>query len=371
MTEQMVLSRLQKVREELVEQGLDAIFAVHNEQIPNPNVRYLSGFSGSTAVLLISADEALIIADGRYYEQVEQEVEVFELRKLPVGTPYGDFIHETIKSMGIKSLGFDPDHTLYSSHQKLVSSLPNMELKAVHGIVENLRIAKCDEEIELIRQASNIAIKAFLKVIEIPVRGKSENEVAARLEYEMRLLGSERIAFETILCSGPRSSIIHGKPSENKLKLGDLVIFDFGAVYKGYCSDITRTCVVGEPNEEKLELHAMLQKAQHEAAAVAVPGAMGRDVDAVARKVITDAGYGDRFGHGLGHGLGLLVHEAPGLGPASEAKLQANSLVTIEPGVYFPGEGGMRLEDDFIVSEGGAIRVADGLAQELFVLRYE
>ena len=371
MTKQLLLSRLRKVRKELAQQGLDAIFATHSENLPNPNVMYLSGFSGSTGIIVVSNKEALIITDGRYFEQVEQEVAGYELRRLPIGTTYGDFLSETIESMGVKSLGFDPDHTLYSSHQKLANALLNVELKAVHGVVEDLRIVKSREEIKLTRRACEIAIEAFLKLVKAPVRGKTERELAALLEYEMRMLGAERIAFETILCSGPRSSVIHGKPSDNRLKPGDLVIVDFGAVHKGYSSDFTRTCVVGQPSAKQQELFSVLKKAQRDAATAAAPGATCKDVDAVARKVIKKAGHGDKFGHGLGHGIGLLVHEAPQLGPTSETKLQSNMLLTIEPGIYFPGEGGLRLEDDFFVTEDGAIRVVDGLAQELFVLRYD
>jgi len=371
MTKQLVASRLNKVRKELAQQGLDAVFATHSENLPNPNVRYLSGFSGSTGIIVVSKKEALIITDGRYFEQVEQEVMGFELRKLPPGAGYGDFLNETIKELGVKSLGFDPDHTLYSSHQKLANALLDVELKAVPSVVEDLRIVKSKKEIALTRKACDIAIEAFLRLVELNVRGKTERELAAYLEYEMRKLGAEKSAFDLILCSGPRSSVIHGAPSDNKLKPGDLVIVDFGAVYKGYNSDFTRTCVVGEPSTRQQGLFSVLKKAQHKAARAAVPGALCKAVDAVGRNVIKKAGYGDKFGHGLGHGIGLLVHEAPQLGPTSETKLQPNMLVTIEPGIYFPGEGGLRLEDDFIVAEGGAVRIADGLAQGLFVLKYD
>ncbi len=370
MTKQLVASRLKKVRKELARQGLDAIIATHSENLPNPNVQYLSGFSGSTGIIVVAKNEAFIITDGRYFEQVEQEVVGFELRKLPTGAVYGDFLSETIKELGVKSLGFDPNHTLYSSHQKLANALLDVELKAVPNVLEDLRIVKSKEEIGLIRKACDIAIEAFLRLVELNVQGKTERELAAYLEYEMLKLGAQKSAFDIILCSGPRSSVIHGKPSHNKLKPGDLVIVDFGAVYKGYHSDFTRTCVVGQPSAKQQELFSVLKKAQRNAAKAAVPGAVCKDVDSVARDVIKKAGYGDAFGHGLGHGIGLLVHEAPQLSPMSDTKLQLNMLTTIEPGIYFPGEGGLRLEDDFIVAEEGAVRIADGLAQELFVLRY-
>jgi len=371
MTKQLVLSRLRNVRKELERQGLDAIFATHGENPPNPNVRYLSAFSGSTGIIIVSKTDALIITDGRYFEQVEQEVVGFELRKLPAGATYNDFLSETIKELGVKSLGFDPEHTLCSSHQKLANALLGIELKAVPNVIEDMRIVKSKEEIGLIRKACEIAIEAFLKLVELNVRGKTERELAAYLDYEMRMLGAEKSAFDTILCSGPRSSVIHGLPSDNELRPGDLVIVDFGAVHKGYRSDLTRTCVVGEPSAKQQEQFFLLKKAQSSAAKAAKPGAVCKAVDAVARDVIKEAGYGDKFGHGLGHGIGLLVHEAPQLGPTSETELREDMLITIEPGIYFPGEGGLRLEDDFIVKEGGAARIADGLAQDLFVLRYD
>ena len=371
MSKRVALARLKRVRAELARQGLDAIFAAHSETVGNRNVRYLSGFSGSTGIVLVGKTEAIIITDGRYFEQVEQEVTGFVLKRLPVGVTYSDFLCETIKKMGVKTLGFDPDHMLYSSHQKLSNTLLGVELKPVYGVVEDLRIVKSKEEIGLTKKACEIAIEAFLKLVQVNVRGRTERGLAADLEHEMRKLGAEKASFETIFCSGPRSSLIHGKPSDNQFRPGDLVIVDFGAVYGGYCSDLTRTCVVGKRTTEQQELFSILKKAQYAAAKAAVPGAAGKHVDAVARDVIKEAGYGDKFGHGLGHGIGLLVHEAPQLGPISETKLQANMLTTIEPGIYFPGKGGLRLEDDFVVKDDGAVRISDGLSQELFVLKYD
>jgi len=371
MSKKVSLERLERVRARLARQGLDAMLVAHGETIGDPNVRYLSGFSGSSGMLLIGRTDAIIITDGRYFEQVEEEVTAFALEKLPVGVTYNGFLCDTITKMGIRTLGFDPNHMLYSTHQQLANELSGVELRPSYNIVEDLRIVKSEEEIDFIRKACKIAIEAFLKLIQVNVKGRTERELAADLEHEMRRLGAEKTSFETILCAGPRSSIIHGKPSDNQFKPGDLVIVDFGAVYEGYCSDLTRTCVVGEATTEQQELFSIVKRAQHAAARAAVPGAIGKDVDAVARDLITEAGYGDKFGHGLGHGIGLLVHESPQLGPISEIKLRANMLTTVEPGIYFPGKWGLRLEDDFIVTDGGGVRLSDGLPQELFVLKYD
>lgn len=371
MNKKTALDRLKRLRAKLAEQQLDAFYASHTENLSNPNVQYLSGFAGSTAIILITPKDAFIITDARYFERVEQEVVGFELKKLTVGATYGDFVSEIIQKMGIKNLGFDSNHTIFSSYRKLRDSLPGVELKGVQQLVEDMRVVKSAEEIELIRKSCEVSVEAFKRLIDLDVKGRTEKELAAFLDYHMRLFGAEKQAFDTILCSGPRSSIIHGTPSDNELKPGDLVIVDFGASMNGYCADFTRTCVVAEPSAEQQRLFSILKKAQQAAARAAVPDAPCKDIDAAARDVIKAEGLGDAFSHGLGHGIGLRVHEGPQVGPTSESVMQANMVTTIEPGVYFPGQGGLRLEDDFVITQQGAVRITEELEQELFVLKYE
>ncbi|MCD6327697.1 aminopeptidase P family protein [bacterium] len=370
MNENVSQERLIKVRAELAKRGLDGYFATHSENMPNYNVRFLTGFSGSTAIIVISESEASIITDGRYFEQVAQEVAGFTLKKLPPGVLYSDYLTQVVGEMGIKSLGFDSASTTVASFEKTKADLAKIKLTGIQKLIEPFRAIKTKEEIALIRDSVILASEAFKRLVEVNVRDKTENELSAYLEYQMRLLGAEKISFETILCSGARSSIIHGKPSGNKLQPGDLVIVDFGCVLNSYCSDLTRTCVVGEPSVEQKHWFAVVKEAQFAAAEAARPGTLCRDVDAVARKIISDAGFGEFFSHGLGHGVGLQVHEAPQIGPSSEGTLEAGMIVTIEPGIYFEGKAGLRLEDDFVIGEAGAIRVADVLGSKLFVLDY-
>ena len=361
--EAVAASRLSKAREKLSSNQLDAFFT--SEQ---PNLRYLSGFSGSTGIVLITRSDSFIVTDGRYFEQVEQEVVGYSLKRLPVGRPYIDYLCDLFRELSLSRVGYESENLSVAFLNRVRSLAGDVELVPTERLVEDLRLVKSEDEVQLIKQAAELSFLAFRKIISESVGGRTERELAARLEYEMRLLGSERLQFEVILCSGARSSIIHGKPSDKALERGDLVIVDFGFVLDGYCSDVTRTCVVGEPSADQRRLFSLLKEAQHSAALAARPQVLCKQVDSVARNIISQAGFGEAFAHGLGHGIGLQVHEAPQLSPASETRLQSGMTITLEPGVYFPGKGGLRLEDDFVVTSDGAVRLTDSLPQELFVL---
>ncbi len=326
--------------------------------IVNPiNVRYLSGFTGGEAQLLITDRENFLITDFRYIEQAGLETEG-AYKVLNGGRDPGKFLHKLAKENRIKNIFIEEDFITYKEYKNLRESLNGIMLLDGSGKVERLRSIKDETETALIYQAARIGDAALERVIRYIRPGMTELQVKNRLEYEMMELGASGTSFETIVASGKRSAMPHGTASEKVIDDGDIVTVDFGCIYKGYCSDMTRTFFVG--NTEKRDETKALEKIYHivntareKAIKAAKAGITGKDLDFVARSYIREMGYGENFGHGLGHGVGLMIHEAPNANTSNDRPLEANSIITIEPGIYIEGLGGVRIEDMIIIKDGG------------------
>ncbi len=339
------MTRVNRLRALLAQHQLDAIL-IHKPE----NRTYLTGFTGSAGVALVTERDALLLVDFRYVEQAAAEAPEWEVVKVaPQAT---DTVVEIVRRGELRRIGFESDGLTYKQYGELAKALQPSELVPVDGL-DRLRWVKDTEELARIRKAAAIADAAFAHVRSLLRPGIRERDVALELEFFMRRHGADKEAFETIVASGVRSSLPHGRASDKVLASGEFVTLDFGAVVRGYHSDCTRTVVLGEASSRQREIYELVLTAQQRALAGLRPGLNTRDADALARQVITDAGYGDQFGHGLGHGVGLAIHEGPALSPREDATLEAGMVVTVEPGVYLPGWGGVRIEDLAVITPGG------------------
>lgn len=342
----MHLERLQRVREALARNGRAAFFSLD----PSDN-EYLTGFRGTTSAVIITADAAHFLCDFRYTEQAAAQVRDYEVTEF-TGT-METRVGERLKALGVEKAVFEPTR-LNVFQMDTVTEAFEGALASRHGIVGRLREVKDEQEIARLRAASQLAEGAMLDLLAELKPGISEQEFAARLEYEFKRRGASGSSFSPIVLFGSRSSLPHGMPGEELLEPGDIVLLDLGCIRKSYCSDLTRTFVFGTiPGAWFEDIYRVTLTAQQAALAAVRSGVSCRDVDTVARDIIRDAGYGDYFGHGLGHGVGLEIHEAPRLNMQSEAVLEAGMVVTVEPGIYLPGQGGVRIEDLCVVTPDG------------------
>lgn len=318
-----------------------------------PNIRYLTGFSGTSALALATPSEMRLITDFRYETQVADEVGAFaQIRIEPVSlwTGLWDILQKT---SSLEVIGFESAHLYHRDFQRLLNDGARWQWRPQLNMVESLRESKDPEEVELIHQAARIATDALTRTIPQIAAGQTELEIAGILEKALRDEGSEEAPFPPIVASGPRSALPHARASSRVVEKGDLLLLDFGAQYRGYCSDITRTFIVGAPTPEQRDIYQVVRDANHIASHSVRAGMTGMAADALARRYIDAQGHGDAFGHSLGHGLGLEVHESPRLAKTAETTLVAGAVVTIEPGIYRPGWGGVRIEDDVHLSENG------------------
>jgi Xaa-Pro aminopeptidase len=347
--------RLQRLREALVASELDALLVS-----ALPNVRYLTGFTGSNGLVLVTATEAILLTDFRYAAQVKLEVSRDVRVVIEPNSLWVRLWSELRQLPHVEVVAFESAHTTHQDAARFV--VPGSEGAAWRwrpalNLVEILRESKDDSELAHIKTAVEIAQHALTKTLPKVKVGMSEAEVAATLEWEMRLAGSEKPAFETIVAAGARSALPHARASQHVIEAGDLLLIDFGATSGGYVSDITRTFVVGKaPTELQTEIYTVVRESSASASAAVRAGMRGRDADALARDYIERRGYGAAFGHSTGHGIGLEIHEAPRLAKTAEAPLPPGSVVTIEPGIYVEGWGGVRIEDDvYLTSEGPVV----------------
>lgn len=330
------------------------------------NVRYLTGFSGTNAQVLVTAGGATFFSDPRYAARAADVVEGAEVAIYP--NRLIELLPERLKGARVERLGIEAKTMPVAERDDLSDKLEETTLVRTSGLVEDLRRMKDDGEIELIKQAVAVADEALAWIIERLAPGQLERDVALEVEVKMRQMGAEAVSFEPIVGSGPLSAHIHHSPTERSLEKGDLVLLDFGCRWEGYCSDLTRTVVLGPATEQQRDLYALVLAAQTAGIEATRAGADGRDVDASARTLIADAGYGERFGHGLGHGVGLDIHEAPRLHRTSEDTLVAGNVVTAEPGIYVSDLGGIRIEDCVVVTESGAEVLGSAPKDELIEL---
>lgn len=339
-------ARLERLMKKISDEQVDAILIYKPE-----NVYYFSGFNGDSTILFVSKNFCKLITDGRYTEQAENQAKNFEVVKQTEGL--FSKLADEIKNSAVKMIGFEGNFFTFDEHANLKEKISNVELKSVE--LNSLRQIKDAAEISCIRQACAIADKAFTELLKFIKTGVREFEVAAELEYLMRKFGSERAAFDTIVASGVRGSLPHGRASDKIIENGELVTIDFGAVYNGYHSDITRTICVGKPSTRQREIYNAVLSAQIYGLEVIKAGLSGKAIDEKVRERLKNLGYGEYFVHGLGHSLGLEIHEEPRLSPRSKCEsLEVNMLVTDEPGVYIPDFGGVRIEDTVLVTVDGA-----------------
>ena len=340
---------LQNLRQKLQTEKLDALLVTQAE-----NRRYLSGFSGSSGALLIAADRQIILTDSRYYQQVRQETLAWELAE--AGYNWPAYLGEHLEEFGLRgaAIGFEADAVSVADFNKWRAALAEATLRETIGLVMSLRVVKGEKELTAIRQAVALADRAMAYIYQRIQPGMTEKEIAWELEVFMRNRGASALSFETIVAFGPNSALPHATPTDRACQLGDVVLIDMGCVVNGYCSDITRTFSLGEPSDpDFMKIWRLVFNANAVAAAAITAGTSSNTADAYARDIIKAAGYGDQFGHSLGHGVGLAVHEAPKVSYTSEDPLPAGAVITIEPGVYLPGDFGVRLEDMALVTEEG------------------
>lgn len=340
----MIQKRLANLHQLMEKHNLDGIIVTKPE-----NRRYFSGFTGSAGLLFIRRQSQKLITDFRYIEQAKQQAPLYQIIRHKVSI--FDTLSEIANDLGDLRLGFESDFVTWEIHRNLVKSLPQAELIPIQ--IDALRMIKDADELNLLKTAVDIADSAFNQILSIIKPGITELEIALELEYQMRKLGSNKPAFDTIVASGARGALPHGQASTKVIENGDFITIDFGAVYQGYHSDMTRTVVVGKATVKQRDIYNVVLAAQLAGINAVKAGKSGRDVDAVSRQVISDAGYGEFFGHGLGHGVGLVIHEDPRLSPSSDNILAEDMVVSVEPGIYLPDWGGVRIEDLVVVSAAG------------------
>ena len=315
------------------------------------NVRYLTGFSGTNGQVLIYGGGATFFSDPRYEARASQLVKGAEVAIYPARLT--DLLTDHLSTAGVERLGVEGSMTL-AERDQLSEALPGTEIVTTPGLVEDLRRVKDPDELTLLRAAAALADDAFAWVLDNIAPGEAERDISLGIEMHMRRHGAEGVSFPPIVGSGPMSAHIHHTAGDRVMEKGDLVLLDLGCRLEGYCSDLTRTVVLGPASDHDSALYALVLEAQAAGLAAVRSGAAGADVDASPRKIITAAGHGERFGHGLGHGVGLDIHEAPRLHRISHDILRTGDVVTVEPGVYVPDTGGIRIEDCVVVGKKGA-----------------
>ena len=346
--------RLTRLRDGLTATHVDALLVSGRS-----NIRYLTGFSGSNALLLVSHADVLLFTDYRYETQSAAESSAVARVVIEAQSLWTGLWRELARAGGVQQVAFESAHLLHRDFARLLEQGARWQWRPSTDLVEALREVKDAEEVAKHLEAARIALRALDTTLSQVRAGLTELEIAGLLEGALRAEGSEDFPFATIVASGPRTALPHARATRRRLSRGELLLIDFGAVHEGYCSDITRTVVCGPSDARQREVHGIVRGANEAARSAIRPGMTGKDADAVARGYIESLGAGAAFGHGLGHGIGLDVHEAPRLGKTSDGVLPAGAVVTIEPGVYHADWGGVRIEDDVHLTAGVPVLLTD------------
>jgi len=342
--------RAERLRQRIAARGCDALLVTHL-----PNVRYLTGFTGSAGMVLVTPDELVLVTDGRYATQSREQVQAagVDARIVIAGhTEQTARLRDLLE--GVDRLGLEAHGVTWAQQRAWASSFEGVTLVPTEHLVEDLRQVKEPGEVARIRAACAIADEALAETLPLLASGPTEREFALALEVAMRERGASGTSFDTIVASGPNGALPHARPSDRQIERGELVVIDFGCVVDGYCSDMTRTVSVGDPGPEARRLWDVVRASQEAGRAAVKDGASCADVDRASRAVIEDAGWGEHFSHGTGHGVGLEIHESPRVAKTAGGTLDLGVVVTIEPGVYLPGVGGVRIEDTVVVTATGA-----------------
>ncbi|WP_068775273.1 Xaa-Pro peptidase family protein [Paenibacillus sp. FJAT-26967] len=352
--------RLEKLRQTMQQKGLPAVLITSSI-----NRRYLTGFTGSAGVVVVTKESAVLLTDFRYMVQAPQEAAGYEV------TDHKGKIGQTVlgilNKQGIKAIGFEENDLTYAGYSSYTDDLQGVEFIPTGGIVEKLRVIKDDTELAIMQEAADLADRTFSYILTRIRAGVSEKQIALDIEMFIRENGGTSSSFDTIVASGERSALPHGVASDRILQQDEFVKLDFGALYKGYCSDITRTVVLGKPSEKHKEIYGIVLEAQLNCVDNLRAGMTGSEGDALCRDIIAQHGYADNFGHSTGHGLGMEVHENPRLAKGYPVILEPGMVVTVEPGIYIPGFGGVRIEDDVIIEPEG-IRLLTHSSKEFITI---
>ena len=360
---QKAMSRFQKIAAQLEANSLDAMLITSA-----PNRFYAAGFASSDGTAVITRDGSYFLIDCRYIEAAQKAVSDADIRLATAEKPAVEQAAELLKERGIKRLGFEDSYATVKEYNRWQEKFEGCELVPAAQMLADLRMIKEPEELESMTAAQRIAEKALTEVLEFIKPGRTEQEIAAFLQYRMLLHGAKKMSFDPIVVAGPNSSMPHGVPTARPLADGDFLTMDFGCIYNGYCSDMTRTVAIGHVTEEMEKVYATVLEAQLAGIAAAHGGVIGKTVHEAAAKVIADAGYGEYFGHGFGHSLGVEVHENPRFSTLNDKPVPAGAVLSAEPGIYLPGQFGVRIEDVIIVGETESKSIMEA-SKELLILR--
>ncbi|MCC0714860.1 aminopeptidase P family protein [Clostridioides sp. ES-S-0077-01] len=343
------MDKLEKVREYLREYDIEG-FLINSPT----NKFYVGNLFSSSGYVFITKEAQYIIVDFRYFEEIKRKSSLFDVVLMDKNRTHFDIINDICREQNIRKIGFEGNEVTFDSYKsmsnKLIATLKSVDLST-------LRETKNEDEIKYIKKACEIVDATFYHIIDFIKVGMTEKQVENEIVRVIKDLGGQKESFDTIVASGIRGALPHGKASEKVIEYGDFVTFDFGAKYNNYCSDITRTICMGTINKELEEIYNIVREANEECIKVLRPGMTTGEIDKVARDIIGSYGYADNFGHNLGHGVGIMVHEYPALAPESNEILKEGMIVTIEPGIYIPSLGGVRIEDDVLITQGGCMRL--------------
>ena len=341
------MSRFDKIAARLGDYGLDAMMITSE-----PNRLYATGFHSTAGMAIVTTAGNYFFTDSRYIEAASKRIDNCQIMENTREVPMSKLASEVITRHGIKKLGFEESYITVEEYDLWKEKLP-CDLVPAAGLLGELRAVKDQQEIDTMIAAQRIAEKALTEVLNFIRVGRTEKEIAAFLQYQMLLGGAEKMSFDPIVASGPNGSMPHAVPTDRPIQSGEFVTMDFGCVYGGYCSDMTRTVCVGKPTEEMERVYETVLKAQLAGIAAARAGVTGAEIDGAAREVIRRAGYGDYFGHSFGHSVGVEIHESPNASPGNHEPMPAGAVVSAEPGIYLPGRFGVRIEDVIVLEEGG------------------